>query len=120
MCSFIRNYIYAYEFISNKVILTDKMCWNFIDSLLIMYNFYTEKLRTKQSDYCTKMYEQIVFYYSKIFDFAKECICNDDFINHYMTIFNTHGLHNKKLICTLDWYTFINMCEKSRKEIDNT
>lgn len=118
MNSFARNYINAYEFVKSKVELTEKIQWQFLDGLLILYHFYTEMIRTKPKEYCDKFYEYIKQYYNIIFDFAHVLICSDDFEEHYFRIFNSHGIHNKRLICTLDWYTFINDCEKSRKELE--
>ena len=116
MCSFIRNYEKSYNFICSVKELSEQNKWSFIDGLIIMYNFYTEKLRTRESNYCEKMYDQILTYYTTIFDFAKDLICSEDFSDHYMKIFNSHGLHRKMLISTLDWYTFINKIEMSRRE----
>ena len=73
-------------------------------------------LRTKSKEYCYTFYNLIKDYYNAIFDFAHILICSDEFDEHYFRIFNPHGLHNKKLICTLDWYTFLNDCEYARKE----
>lgn len=116
MCSFIRNYKKSCEFIKSVKELDIQNKWSFVDGLIIMYNFYTEKLRTKQSNYCEKMYDQITDYYTTIFDFAKDLICSEDFADHYIKIYNSHGLHRKMLISTLDWYTFINKVEMSRRE----
>jgi len=118
MNSFARNYINSFQFVKSKTELTDKICWQFIDGLLILYHFYTEMIKTKDSKYCEEFYEYIKRYYNEIFEFAHILICDDKFEEHYFNIFKSHGVHNKKLICTLDWYTFINDCEKSRIELE--
>jgi hypothetical protein len=116
MNSFARNYLKAYEFVKLKTELTEKMQWQFLDGFIIQYHFYTEMLRTKSKEYCDAYYELIKEYYNTIFDFAHVLICNDEFLDHYFRLFNSYGIHNKKLICTLDWYTFLNNCEYARKE----
>lgn len=118
MNSFARNYIKSFEFVKSKVELNEKMQWQFVDGYIILYHFYTEMIRTKPKEYCDAFYNLIKDYYNIIFDFAHELICDEEFDNHYFRIFNSHGLHNKKLICTLDWYTFINDCEYARKELE--
>ena len=118
MNSFARNYLKAFRFVKQKIDLTDKIKYQFLDGLLILYHFYTEMIRTKPKEYCDKFYELINQYYNEIFDFAHILICSDEFQEHYFKIFNSHGIHNKKLICTLDWYNFLNDCEKERKKIN--
>jgi hypothetical protein len=116
MNSFARNYLKAFMFVKSKKELNEKIQYQFLDGLLILYHFYTEAIRTKDQKYCALFFEHIKEYYNAIFDFAHVLICNDNFDEHYFRIFNSHGIHNKKLICTLDWYTFLNNCENSRKE----
>jgi glycosyltransferase involved in cell wall biosynthesis len=116
MNSFARNYLKAFEFVKSKKELIERIQFQFLDGFLILYHFYTEMIRTKEQEYCDSFFEHIKEYYDAIFDFAHILICSDDFDEHYFKIFNTHGIHNKKLICTLDWYTFLNNCEKARKE----
>lgn len=115
MNSFTRNYLKAYEFVKSKKQLTNKIKWQYLDGFIIMYHFYTEAIRTKDHEYCNSFLCLIHAYYNEIFDFAHELICSDDFSDHYFKILNSHGIHNKNLICTLDWYTFINECENARK-----
>lgn len=116
MNSFARNYLKAFDFVKSKTELTEKIQWQFLDGFLILYHFYTEMIRTKEKKYCDEFYLLIKEYYNAIFDFAHILICCDEFEDHYFKIFNSHGIHNKKIICTLDWYTFLNDCENSRKQ----
>lgn len=114
--SFVRNYIKAFEFVKSKVELTDKIKYQFVNGYIIMYFFYALSLREKNKEYQDKLFRTICDYYCSIYDFAPEFICRDDFIDHYLKVFNYHGLHNKKLICTLDWYSFINKVDKVFRE----
>lgn len=118
MVSFVSNYLYAYNFVKDKTELDEKAQWQFLDGLLIMYNFYTEMVRTKDEEYCNRFKQQIIQYYSSIFSFAQPLICSDEFSEHYFSIYKSHGLYNKKLISTVDWYTFINDIDRVRREAD--
>ena len=115
MNSFARNYLKAFEFVADKKELSIQNQFQFLDGFIIMYHFYTEMIRTKEKDYCDLFYKHIKRYYNAIFDFAHILICSDEFPDHYFKILNTHGIHNKKLICTLDWYTFLHDCESERR-----
>lgn len=117
MNSFARNYLKAFKFVKATTELSERVQWQFLDGYLILYHFYAEMIRTKPKEYCNEFYNQIKNYYNAIFDFAHILICSDEFENHYFKILSSHGIHNKKLICTLDWYTFLNDCEFSRRKL---
>lgn len=118
--SFVRNYIGSFNFVKSKAELTDKIKWQFLEGFIILYHFYTEAIQTKNKEYCNSFYDLIVDYYSSLYDFAPEFICDENFKEHYFKIYKVHSIHNKSLICTLDWYTFINKIDKSFREANTS